>query len=120
MNVIINLKDIANHHSDYAIKLEELKKHSNVILCNFESFENKLTKMLEALHIYDVRTKVLTSEQKTSLLLTGLKLISTEIPHEVNNYNYEGGQKIVDFMTKIIVNELPKIGNYNKIENVLK
>ena len=119
MNVIINLKDVSTYMNNFTSSFEEMKKHPNVVICNYPSFENKLTKILEALHIYDVRNQVLTSEEKTSLLLIGLKRIETEFPNEINSYNYEGGQKVVDFMSKLIKEELPKLGNHQKIDNTL-
>lgn len=120
VNVIINLKDISTYMNDFTSRFAEMRKHPNVIICNYPSFENKLTKMLEALHTHDVRYEVITSEQKTALILKGLKDIETELPHEINSYNYEGGQKVVDFMMKIIKEELPKMGQHSKIENTLK
>lgn len=120
MNVIINLKDISTYMNNFTSRFAEMKKHPNVIICNYPSFENKLTKMLEALHTYDVRYEVITSEQKTALLLKGLKTIDSELPHEINTYNYEGGQKVVDFMMNVIKEELPKLGQQHKNENTLK
>lgn len=120
MNVIINLKDVSTYMNNFTSYFEEMKKHPNVIICNYPSFENKLTKMLEALHIYDIRNQVLTTQEKTVLILKGLKTIDSELPHEINSYNYEGGQKIVDFMVKLIKEELPKIGQHHKSENTLK
>ncbi len=119
VNVIINLKEVASYVKDYTPRLEALKKHPNVILCNYPTLENKLNKMLEAFHMYDIINDFLTSDQKTSLLLTGLKRIETEIPHEINSYNYEGGQKIMEFMGKLIREELPKLSNTHKIDNKL-
>lgn len=120
VNVIINLKEVASYVKDYTPRLEALKKHPNVVLCDYPTLENKLNKMLEAFHMYDIKNDFLTSEQKTSLLLTGLKRIETEIPQEVNSYNYEGGQKIMEFMGKLIKEELPKLGNHHKIDNTFK
>lgn len=120
MNVIINLKDISTYMNDFTSRFAEMRKHPNVVICNYPSFENKLTQMLDALHTYDIRRELLTSEEKTALLLSGLKRIEDEIPHEINSYNYEGGQKVVDFMMNVIKEELPKLGHQHKNENTLK
>lgn len=119
-NVIINLKEITTYMKDYTNNIMDLNKHSNVILCNYPSFELKLEKMLDALHTYDVRNQVLTSEEKTSLLKIALRRIETEIPDEVSSYNYESSQKIAEFMHKVIKEELPSLEKTNKIENKIK
>lgn len=113
-HIVINLKDFHSFNEKYKSKFTELEKHPNLMMCNVESFELKLSKVMEHLETHDVRERVLTSDEKTHLVLATLDKMNTELKSSIGYYSSEAYTKVRDFMNPIINEELNNGMKYRK------
>jgi len=113
-HIILNSQDFNGFNERYKERFLKLDKHPNVMLCNIESFELKASRILEVLEAHDIRERVLSSHEKTHLVLATLDKMNTELKSAIGYYSSESFTRVRDFMNPIIAEELSNGLNYRK------
>jgi hypothetical protein len=106
INIIINAQDFSHYNTKYKDELLKLAIYSNVIVSDMESFEVKMSRILESLDQYDKTNRVLTSTEKDYLVVTALDKMNAEFSNSVSPYSSASGARAKEFMDKLIVEEV--------------
>jgi hypothetical protein len=105
VTIIINA-----HYSHYNSRIKEellkLDEYSNVVVSVMDSFEVKFNKILESLDSYDKNVKLLSSSEKTHLVISGIDKMNIELQDTISPYSSSSANKAKEFMDNVIKYEV--------------
>lgn len=113
ITVVINNNDFYKS-SKHKENLDRLEDHSNVIVCNLQTFDLKMNHILKELDHYDKIHKVLKSDEKTHLISVLLDKFNIDFPDHMSNYDTSANIKLKNYIEKNIHDEVSNGFQYIK------